>query len=141
MIDLATLIASMEDPPTLPFMKFINTLEMPVINPMYASKHHCFVYGLAAQEFQDNRLVKKDVCQNGRGDRAWGIPNHIPSEPWFEPDPTGRAGDDGIALSVVLNGDTENSYLLFLDGRSFTYINSAKLPTWIPQTFHGRFFH
>ena len=92
-------------------------------------------------EFQDYRLVKKDACNGGTGDKSWGIPNHIPSEPWFEPNPNATTEDDGIVFSIVLNGETGKSYLMFLDGQSFTPINSAQLPTWVPQTLHGRLFH
>lgn len=124
-------------------MEYMKTLEMPVINPDYAHKPYCFVYGVASAEggMMDMRLVKKDICGGAKGDKAWYLPSHFPSEPWFEPNPKATSEDDGIVFTIVLNGQNQKSYLLFLDGQTFEPINSAELPTWIPQSLHGRFFH
>ncbi|ELU02026.1 hypothetical protein CAPTEDRAFT_186449 [Capitella teleta] len=127
---------------TQPGLEFVNQLDLPVINQNFAFKEYCYVYGMAAGDsgMQDARLVKKNLCY-GVGDRVWSKENHFPSEPWFIPNPNGSGEDDGVLLTIVLDGHSDVSYLLILDGRTFEEVNLGYLPTWIPYTLHGRFFH
>lgn len=142
-IDLKAGQVELQDVPSLPSMEFINTLELPVINRNHASKSYCFAYGEAfgPEGLSDTRLVKKDFCNKGQGDKVWSIPGHVPSEPWFEANPSGTREDDGIVFSIVLNGNTGKSYLIFLDGQTFKPVNYADLPTWVPMSLHGQLFN
>ena len=127
-----------------PAIPYINTLDMPVINTLFYQKRYCFIFGLVIgaknHSMTDVRLVKKDVCSNGTNDKVWFRANHYPTEAWFQPNPTGSKEDDGIVISLVLNGVTKKSYLLFLHGETFEPISTAYLPTWAPFTLHGRMF-
>ena len=68
-------------------------------------------------------------------------PAHIPvspsSFPLPEPD---RGEDDGVLLSVVLDGLGSGSYLLVLDARNLEEIGRARVPHDIPFGFHGQYF-
>ncbi|ELT89518.1 hypothetical protein CAPTEDRAFT_196404 [Capitella teleta] len=139
-IDLSTETVEVHNFDTIPGLEFVNTLDLPVINPDYSFQRYCYIYGqvFGDRGLEDVKLVKKDIC--GHGDKVWFKPNHFPSESWFQPNPNGVDEDDGILLNIVLDGDTRTSYLLFLDAKTFEEINVGYLPTWIPFTLHGRFF-
>ncbi len=47
--------------------------------------------------------------------------------------------DDGVLLSVVLDGRRGNSFLLVLDARSLGELARAEVPHHIPYGFHGQF--
>jgi beta,beta-carotene 9',10'-dioxygenase len=48
--------------------------------------------------------------------------------------------DDGILVTVVFDGELKTSYIMLLDGRSFTVLNYAYLPYKVPFSFHGNWF-
>lgn len=141
-IDLAANKATVSNFQAVPGLEFVNGLDMPVINPNYAHKRYCFIYGqvLGDRGMEEVSLVKKDICHGGTGDKVWKKENHYPSESWFHPNPHGTEEDDGIVFNIVLDGDSATSYILFLDGKTFEEINKAQLPTWIPFSLHGNFF-
>jgi beta,beta-carotene 9',10'-dioxygenase len=83
-------------------------------------------------------LVKVDV---GDGSRAvWSEPGCFPGEPVFVRRPDGDAEDDGVVLSVVLDGSAGRSFLLVLDAGSFEELARAEAPHHIPFGFHGQYF-
>jgi carotenoid cleavage dioxygenase-like enzyme len=45
-----------------------------------------------------------------------------------------------VVLSVVLDGEKGNSFLLVLDAKTFTEQARAEVPQHIPFGFHGEFF-
>ncbi len=56
-----------------------------------------------------------------------------------EKEEEGREEDDGVVLSVVLDGRTSTSFLLILDGPSFEEVCRIPLGVRVPMTFHGCF--
>ena len=52
----------------------------------------------------------------------------------------GEREDDGVLLTIGMDGNREQSYLLLLDARTFTPINHAFLPHNIPWSAHGLHF-
>jgi beta,beta-carotene 9',10'-dioxygenase len=103
-----------------------------------------YVYGIGApsggeeEEFFDG-LVKVDVASGAT--LEWREPGAYPGEPVFVPSPEpGRDEDDGVVLSVVLDGQTATSYLLVLDAAGFTELGRARVPHHIPFGFHGQYF-
>ncbi len=58
----------------------------------------------------------------------------------FAQAPRAQAEDDGVVLSVVLNAQKSNSFLLVLDARTFEEIGRAEVPHHIPLGLHGQFF-
>jgi beta,beta-carotene 9',10'-dioxygenase len=51
----------------------------------------------------------------------------------------GTNRDDGVVLSVVLDGLRERSFLQVLDAETFAEIGRAIAPHVIPFGFHGEF--
>ncbi len=120
-------------------------LELPRID--YRERNarpHRYVYGVgahrdgAAPDFVD-QLVKIDV---GTGEtEAWLEPGSYPGEPVFVPSPRPhRREDEGVLLSVVLDGPGASSYLLVLDAESLGELGRARVPHHIPFGFHGQYF-
>ena len=67
----------------------------------------------------------------------WRESGSYPGEPIFVRRPNARRDDDGVVLSVVLDGSRKTSYLLVLDARDMTEIARASVPHHIPFGFHG----
>jgi beta,beta-carotene 9',10'-dioxygenase len=116
-------------------------LELPRIHDGYATAQpYQYVYGVGTRRpgnFTD-QLVKLDA-ETGTA-QTWHEAGTYPGEPVFVPHPEGTAEDDGVVLSVVLDPDAEQSFLLILDADTFTERARATVPHAIPFGFHGQFF-
>ena len=55
----------------------------------------------------------------------------------FIPRPGATEEDDGVVMVIVLDGTTELSYLMLLDGQTFETIAEARMDTHIPMSIHG----
>jgi beta,beta-carotene 9',10'-dioxygenase len=102
-----------------------------------------YVYGVGLGDPAEldfvNELTKIDV-ERGES-RSWTEPGAYPGEPVFVPSPEpDRGEDDGVLLSVVLDGRGPGSYLLVLDARSLEEIGRARVPHDIPFGIHGQYF-
>lgn len=103
-----------------------------------------FVYGVGS--YRDggepdltDQLVKVDVSTGEAS--TWLEPGSYPGEPVFVPSPRpDRAEDEGVLLSVVLDGRSSGSYLLVLDAASLGELGRARVPHHIPFGFHGQYF-
>jgi carotenoid cleavage dioxygenase-like enzyme len=91
--------------------------------------------------------VKVDVAAGD--ERVWREAGCFAGEPVFVPrggvgrdgdGGGGRAADDGVVCSVVLDRAAERSFLLVLDGESFAERGRAWLPHALPLGFHGEYF-
>ncbi|MFZ1401188.1 MAG: carotenoid oxygenase family protein, partial [Candidatus Promineifilaceae bacterium] len=116
-------------------------MELPRINYGYNTRPYRYTYGVSLyQNLPDfpNQLVKIDVSS---GETAvWHQPLQYPSEPVFVPNPNGTAEDDGVVLANVYDANTNSSYLLVLDGQSFTQMARGDLNFRIPFDYHGWFY-
>ncbi len=120
------------------------SLELPRIDYRRNGRPYRFIYGAGvhrdsgAPDFID-QLVKVDLSSGEA--QEWFEPGSHPGEPVFVPSPAGDAGeDDGVLLSVVLDGRSASSYLLVLDAASFDELGRARVPHHIPFGFHGEYF-
>jgi beta,beta-carotene 9',10'-dioxygenase len=65
----------------------------------------------------------------------------VPSrEPVFVPMPNSVKEDDGLVMSVVLDSNKGNSFLLVLNAQSFQEIARAEVVHHIPFGFHGQYY-
>ena len=64
--------------------------------------------------------------------------DHLPSGQ--VPSPARRGEDDGVLLSVVLDGNEGRSFLLVLDAATLGEVARARLPHHVPLGFHGHFY-
>ncbi|RZQ60517.1 carotenoid oxygenase family protein [Amycolatopsis suaedae] len=120
------------------------TMELPRIN--YGTRNgadYRYAYGVGNRDQRGddflNQLVKLDVHTGVTS--VWRQPGCYPGEPVFVPAPDPSAEDDGVLLSVVLDGARQRSFLLVLDAGSFTELARAEAPHAIPFGFHGMFRH
>ena len=111
--------------------------ELPTFNPRYATKPSRYIYGNCDRgnsTFLDG-LIKYD--SETRTSVARVRHAQSPGEPIFLADPEGTEEDDGVCLSVVLDGTKGRSYLLVLDAGTFEEVGRAEMETVVPFGFHG----
>ena len=115
-------------------------LELPRVDPRRYGLGSRMTYGVTNEQagtFVDG-LVKADRASGEA--TSWHGEELFPGEPVFVPRPGGRAEDDGVVLSLVLDGAQQRSFFVVLDAQTFTERARIDLPLWIPQGFHGDFF-
>jgi torulene dioxygenase len=122
--------------------------EMPVINPNYQCRRHRYVYFAVsrARSTLFDALAKVDT-ETGEVLQWEGPHGHTPGEAIFVPRPApvdGKDGegvppgeDDGVLLSVVLDGANRMSYLLCLDARTMTELGRAECEFAVAIGLHG----
>ncbi|KAI0376874.1 torulene oxygenase [Hypomontagnella monticulosa] len=117
--------------------------ELPTINPVYTTKKHRYVYSIANRGYSTlfDSIVKTDL--ETRETLYWENPKgHTPGEAIFVPRPRSSDGgdldeDDGVLLSVVLDGLGKKSYLLCLDARTMKELGRAECDFAVGFGFHG----
>jgi len=106
-------------------------------------ENYRFVYAVSINENKRtgfyNQIVKVDI--QGKANAHWYQPGCYPGEPVFVGRPGRQAEDDGVILSVVLDENTQTSFLLALDAGSFTEMGRAEVPHPILFGYHGAFFN
>ncbi len=116
------------------------SMELPRINYGRCNERpyrYAWGVGLSPEGSWLDRLVKVDVVE--RGTRIWEESGSFPGEPVFVAAPDAEAEDEGVLLSVVLDGDRGSSFLLVLDARDLSELARAEVPHHIPFGFHGQF--
>lgn len=114
-----------------------DTPELPTFNPLRATRPSRYIYGVCDRghsTFFDG-LIKYDTHTQTAVARV--VHAQSPGEPIFLPDPEGRDEDDGVCLSVVLDGTKGKSHLLVLDAKTFDELGRAEMRTVVPFGFHG----
>jgi torulene dioxygenase len=113
--------------------------ELPNINRKFATKENRFAYTIVNRglsTFLDG-LSKIDTLT--KECIYWANPKgHTPGEAIFIADPTGVEEDDGVLLSVVLDGFEGKSYLLCLDAKTMEEMGRAECDWAIGLGFHGQ---
>ena len=114
-------------------------LSLPRFDERRRGRPYRYVYATRTgdAEVAPNHLARVDCW---RGETAvWREPGVFCGEPVFVPEPGGDEGE-GVVLSVVLDPDPEQSFLLVLDAASFEERARAWLPHALPFDFHGQFY-
>ncbi|KAI1442618.1 torulene oxygenase [Annulohypoxylon stygium] len=117
--------------------------ELPTINPAYATKKYRFAYTTASRGFSTlfDCIAKTNLdtreCVYWEGEKG-----HTPGEAIFIPRPKSYpkeevAEDDGVLLSVVLDGFGKKSYLMCLDAKRMVEMGRAECDFAIAIGFHG----
>ncbi len=113
-------------------------LELPRINYGRCNERpYRYVWGVGSRSGWLDQIVKGDVLE--RCTTAWSEDGCYPGEPVFVARPGAEREDDGVLLSVVLDGRSERSFLLVLDAVSLEELARAEAPHHIPFGFHGQF--
>lgn len=130
------------------------SIELPTINPGNHHRPYRYAYGVnnsysSGHGFKTtfaDRIIKLDMhYQNSNhttstdtgGSKFWGIPGYTTSEPIFVPRPGGEDEDDGVVLSVVLDGTRGKSMLIILSAKTMEECARAEMETVFPIGFHG----
>jgi beta,beta-carotene 9',10'-dioxygenase len=116
------------------------SLELPRINYGRCNERpyrYAWGVGLGEQASWLDRIVKADVVE--RRSTTWEQQGYFPGEPVFVAPPDADAEDEGVLLSIVLDGARGNSFLLVLDAGSLDELARAEVPHHIPFGFHGQF--
>lgn len=117
-----------------------DTPELPTFNPSYATKPSRYIYGVCGRgnsTFLDGLIKYDTVAQTAVARVAHA---QSPGEPIFLADPDGEEEDNGVCLSVVLDGTKGKSYLLVLDAKKFEEVGRAEMEVVVPFGFHGTHF-
>lgn len=117
--------------------------ELPTINPDYATKKYRYVYSLPNRGYSTllDTIAKTDI--ETRQTLYWDNPKgHTPGEAIFVPRPREShneklAEDDGVLLSVILDGYGKTSYLVCLDAKTMKELGSAECDWAVGLGFHG----
>ncbi len=113
-------------------------IELPRINYGRCNERpYRYAWGVGAGGGWIDRIVKADVVE--RRSTTWSEEGCFPGEPVFVAAPDADEEDEGVLLSVVLDGRKGNSFLLVLDARSLDELARAEVPHHIPFGFHGQF--
>ena len=118
------------------------SFDLPKINYAHSNgRDYRFAYGVGRrketpQDFQ-NQLVKVDV--QTRETQCWFEEDCYPGEAIFVAAPNATREDEGVLLSIVLDGKKGTSFLLVLDAPSFRELARASVPHHIPFSFHGMY--
>ncbi|SPO07108.1 related to beta-carotene 15,15`-dioxygenase [Cephalotrichum gorgonifer] len=118
--------------------------ELPTYNTAYMLREHRYTYAVSSRGLSTmfDSIVKTDTATQEA--LMWcGPKGHTPGEAIFVPRPAGedggeRAEDDGVLLSVVLDGESRVSYLLCLDARTMEEVGRAECGFAVGFGFHGR---
>lgn len=114
-----------------------HSCDLPVINPRFLTKPSRYIYGACDRDLSTffDGLVKYDMETQTAS--YFSVHGHSPGEAIFVPKPGGAAEDDGVLLSVVLDGYTEKSYLLVLDAKTMEEVGRAEMDCIVGFGFHG----
>lgn len=114
--------------------------ELPTYNTRFATRRHRFVYGVSNRGLSTmfDAIVKTDTEE--RTAVLWRCPpKHTPGEPIFVAKPGEKVEEDeGVLLSVVLDGEKGTSYLLCLDAQTMDVMGRAECEFAVGLGFHGR---
>lgn len=117
--------------------------ELPTINLNYATRKYRYVYSLPNRGYSTllDTIAKTDL--DTRQALYWDNPKgHTPGEAIFVPRPKTREGeemaeDDGVLLSVILDGHGKTSYLVCLDAKTMKELGRAECEWAVAFGFHG----
>ncbi|UJF35779.1 carotenoid oxygenase family protein [Paenibacillus hexagrammi] len=118
------------------------SVDLPTVNyAKFSGTAYRYAYGISTSnehpEKYANQLVKVDTVSGES--KIWREPGCYPGEPIFSEKPLASKEDEGVILSVVLDGAKGSSFLLILDAQTFTEIGRAAVPHHVPFGFHGMF--
>lgn len=114
------------------------SIDLPRINYGRCNERpYRYVWGVSLPDGWFDRIIKVDVVE--RSTTVWAEGGCYAGEPVFVPAPEAEHEDDGVLLSVVLDGRTGNSFLLVLGAASLQELARAEVSHQIPFGFHGQF--
>ncbi|KAF4627788.1 hypothetical protein G7Y89_g10365 [Cudoniella acicularis] len=100
--------------------------DLPTINPSFSTRETRYIYSIINRGFSSFLDGISKVDMKTKEVLYWDNPKgHTPGEAIFVPNPEGEAEDDGVLLSVVLDGFSERSYLVVIDAVTMEEVGRA----------------
>ncbi|KAK0123282.1 hypothetical protein ONS96_010280 [Cadophora gregata f. sp. sojae] len=121
-------------------VKSPHTGDLPTINPLFSTRRSRYVYTLVNRGYSAfiDGISKFDT--ETRNTIFWDNPfGHTPGEAIFVPNPDGTEEDDGVLLSVILDGIKGTSYLVCLSAKTMEEVGKASVGSAVALGFHGTF--
>ncbi|RMD44466.1 hypothetical protein DV735_g633, partial [Chaetothyriales sp. CBS 134920] len=114
-----------------------NCPELPIINPAVSTHKHRFIYGIndSGKSTLADSLIKYDTQTHTI--IRWSQHGHTASEPVFISNPDATEEDDGVLLSVILDGIEGRSYLAIFNAKTMQQIATAAVNGIVGLGFHG----
>ena len=113
-------------------------MELPRINyGRNNERPYRYAWGIGQESGWFDSILAADVSTGET--RTWSEPDRWPGEPVFVAEPGADAENAGVLLSIVLDGERGNSFLLVLDARDLSELARVEVPHHIPFGFHGQF--
>jgi len=112
--------------------------DFPTINEAYRGKKYCIVYGWMSIDYTVITIVKRNICTGE--EMTWHKKNHYPSEMNFVADPEGQTEDSGVLITLVFDGEKQESYMMVMNATTFLPVAVADLPYPVPWSAHGNFY-
>jgi torulene dioxygenase len=121
---------------------FDKNVELPTVAPSVANKPYQYAYGIHVHRENEkdstepvaNSIIKIDVKTGDT--KVWKDEDHVPGEPIFVPTPGGTEEDEGVLLTVVLNGKKGTSALVVLNAQTMEEVGRAEMSIPFPFGFH-----
>ena len=85
-LNLTTKAVDVSDWPNDLGIPLHNSIDFPMINPLYTGYKNRYAYGWAGVDYFKQHLVKKDL-ETSSEDKTWFRPSHYPGEVSFIPNP------------------------------------------------------
>lgn len=126
-------------PPAEVVSEMLHVGELPMFNLSRRMRKLRYIYTVVDRGYSSlfDGLCKVDL--QIRTKLYWDNPHgHTPGEAIFVANPDGVEEDDGVLLSVVLDGFEGRSYLLCLDARNMKEMGRAQCNWVVSQGFHGQ---
>jgi len=117
-----------------------HSCDLPAINPLFVTKPSRYIYGLCDRGLSTffDGIVKYDTLTHTP--TYWSVEGHSPSEPIFVANPKGTEEEDGVLLSVILDGWAQKSYLLVLDAKTMKEVGRASMEWAVGFGLHGSYY-
>ena len=74
-----------------------NSMDFPMINPLYTGYKNRYAYGWAAVDYFKQHLIKKDLKHSNK-DKTWFQPSHYPGEVFFISNPGKTLNQDQMSF-------------------------------------------
>jgi beta,beta-carotene 9',10'-dioxygenase len=117
---------------------FNGSADLPRINPAYNGRPYRYFYA-AKFEKDRHKVMKWDTRENIP--LFWSQKDCFAGEPVFIQNPLGSGQeDDGVILSLVLDGNEKHSFLLVLDAKDLKELARVPLLFSVPFGLHGQFY-
>lgn len=115
-----------------------HNIELPNINHHKLMHPYRYLYATGGETGFAQTIFKLDL--ESKRHTQWHERGTYITEAVFVPRPGATSEDDGVVITLALDGAEKKSVLLILDGKTLKELARAYVPQVIPFTVHSKFF-